>query len=204
MDRVPLPMDKHVPGTVFARLIGHDPDFARYGLEAEGKILQLDIDCVITGSLDRLITDHENIDYAIWKNPNWPRPQRAYFQSSVQLYEPGARPQLFTQFNKETTPRWVNWRFGGREQAWISETLSWKDTHVITEHDGVYGAGRLGGEGVYGGDLPGNACIVGFPGARAPWQDEIKQQFPWVKDHYYAEDAKEQEDTNAGRKVPRR
>ena len=180
VETLPLDYTKHVPGTVFLRLMQHNTEFAR---KLGDRILSLDIDVVITGSLDKLVSRTE--DYVIWKNPNFPKPLRSYFQSSVQLFSPGARPELYEDFDPKETPKWVNWRFGGREQAWIAERLEWGKTAVFTDKDGVYGAGRLGGEGVYGGDLPENACIVSFPGARAPWNEDIQQKFPWIKDHYH-------------------
>jgi hypothetical protein len=89
---------------------------------------------------------------------------------------------LWEDFDPAETPKWVNWRFGGREQAWISERLEWTEAY-FSDKDGVYGAGRLGGKGVYT-DLPDNACIVSFPGARAPWQEDVQNKHRWVKEHY--------------------
>ena len=180
VETLPLDYTKHIPGTVFLRLMQHNPEFAR---QLGTRILSLDVDMVITGSLDKLVSRPE--DFVIWRNPNFPAPKRAYFQSSVQLFTPGARRCLYDDFDPRTTPLWVNWRFGGREQAWISERLSWKDTAVFTAEDGVYGLGRLRGAGIYD-TVPDNACIVSTPGARAPWQEEIQDEFPWIKEHYHA------------------
>jgi hypothetical protein len=182
VETFPLDFSKHVTGTVFLRLMQHNPETARR-LAADGnRILSLDLDMVVVGSLDKLVSRTE--DFVIWKNPNFPAPHRAYFQSSVQLFSPGSRPELYKDFDPRSTPLWVNWRFGGAEQAWISERLSWKDTAVFTEADGVYGLGRLRGAGVYE-TLPDNACLVSTPGARAPWQLEVQNDFSWVKEHYH-------------------
>ncbi len=181
IETIPLDWSKHVPGTVFLRLMQHNPEF---GEKLGTRILSLDIDMVIVGSLDKLVSRTE--DFIIWRNPNFPKPLRSYFQSSVQLFSPGSRPELYDDFDPKETPKWVNWRFGGREQAWIAERLEWGKTAIFTEADGIYGAGRLGGEGVYGEALPENACIVSFPGARAPWQEEIQQKHTWITDHYHA------------------
>jgi len=183
VETINLDYSKHVPGTIFLRLMQHSPDFGdKIGAD---RILSLDVDMVVTGSLDKLVSRTE--DFVIWANPNFPAPQRAYFQSSVQLFTPGSRPELYNDFDPSTTPIWVNWRFGGREQAWISERLSWKDTPVFTYADGVYGLGRLRGAGIYE-TLPDNACLVSTPGARAPWQLEVQNEFPWIKEHYHEQD----------------
>lgn len=180
VETFPLNYAKHVEGTVFLRLMQHNP---KYGAQLNAtQVLNLDVDMVVTGSLDKLVS--RTADFTIWKNPNFPTPKRAYFQSSVQLFNPGSRPQLYEEFDPLTTPVWVNWRFGGREQAWISECLSWKDTPVFTDADGVYGLGRLRGAGIYE-TLPDNACLVSTPGARAPWQPQVQDDFPWIKEHYH-------------------
>lgn len=140
VETLPLDYSKHIPGTVFLRLMQHNTEFAR---QLGDRILSLDIDMVITGKLDKLVSRTE--DFVIWRNPNFPQPLRSYFQSSVQLFSPGARPELYDDFDPNETPKWVNWRFGGREQAWIAERLEWGKTAIFTEADGVYGLGRLGG-----------------------------------------------------------
>lgn len=107
----------------------------------------------------------------------------------------GARPFLYDDFDPRVTPSWLNRRFGGAEQCWISERLNraypevgwdWSEPHW-TEADGVYGAGRLFGgrmgEGVTT-ELPANARIVFTPGDRAPSQTEVKKAHPWIEEHY--------------------
>ena len=178
IETVPMDWRKHVPGTVYARLMQHNPEWARANLGE--RILSLDLDIVVTRNIDHLVSRNE--DFVIWKNPNFGTPRRAFYQSSVQLFHAGARPQLWTDFDPNETPKWVNWRFGGAEQAWISERLEW-DEACFSDRDGIYGAGRLGGNGVYS-ELPENACIVSFPGAREPSQKEVQEKHPWVKEHY--------------------
>lgn len=169
---------KHVPGTVFARLMQHNPEWCRANLGEE--VLSLDLDIVITRNINHVANRLE--EFVIWRNPNYPKPKRAFYQSSVQRFKAGARPELWEDFDPTETPKWVNWRFGGREQAWISERLEWEEAY-FSDKDGIYGAGRLGGAGIYS-ELPENACIVSFPGARAPWQKEVQEKHPWVKEHY--------------------
>ena len=169
---------KHVPGTVYARLMQHNREWARANLGE--RILSLDLDVVITRNFDHIAGRKE--DFVIWRNPNFGQPGRAFYQSSVQLFSAGARPQLWTDFDPVETPKWVNWRFGGAEQAWISERLDWTEAH-FSDQDGIYGAGRLGGKGVYT-ELPENACIVSFPGSREPSQKATQERHPWVGRFY--------------------
>jgi hypothetical protein len=181
VDTVPLDWRKHVPGTVFIRLMQHRPDIKDvFGQDIE-RILSLDLDVVITGNIDHIV--NRDNDFTIWANPNFPAPGRAFFQSSVQCFKPGARSCLWTDFDPNETVKFTNWRFGGKEQAWISERLEWTEA-TFTAEDGIYGAGRLGSKGV-GSELPENACIVSFPGAREPSQPQTQSEHKWIKDHYW-------------------
>ena len=174
---VRLDATKHVPGTVFARLMLRRPDIG--GILGR-RILSLDLDCVIVGNIDYIAERPE--DAVFWRNPNFPAPGRAFYQTSIQLFTAGARSELWTDFDPQETPRWINRRFGGAEQAWVSERLDWNEAYW-DELDGVYGAGRLGGEGVYT-ELPANARIVFTPGNREPSQPETQEKHPWIRDHY--------------------
>lgn len=176
VETVPMDWSKHVPGTIFARLAQHGP----LGHKLGSRVLSLDLDIVVTRNIDHIVNRPEPI--ILWRNPNFPAPNRSFYQSSVQLFTPGARPQLYDDFDPKETIKFVNWRFGGREQAWLAERLDWNEAH-FDEKDGIYGAGRLGGKGVYS-ELPENACIVSFPGARAPWQAEVQEKHPWVREHW--------------------
>jgi hypothetical protein len=181
IDTIPLNKEKHVPGTVFARLYQRSPDYP-----IKGRILNLDIDMVITGSLDKLVDRDEPSVW--WRNPNYSSggASRAFYQTSVQLFTQGANQELWDDFDPVKTPKWVNRRFGGAEQAWVSERLPWTEPYW-DERDGIYGAGRLfHGEPDKGvtTELPDNACIVSFPGNRMPDQPEIQALHPWIKEHY--------------------
>lgn len=190
METVPLDCAKHVPGTCLVKLMTWRPDIE----SVLGKrIVVMDVDCVVTGNLDPLFDRSE--DVVLWKNPNYePGGKRGFYQGSMQMLTAGARPQLWDDMQPEVLP-WLNRRFGGAEQCWISERLNtsypepgweWTEPHW-TEADGVYGAGRLFngrmGEGVQT-ELPDNARIVFTPGDRAPNQPEVQRAHPWIAKHY--------------------
>ena len=193
METVPLDCTKHVPGTCTVKLMTWRPDIGRILGE---RICVMDVDCVVTGNLDDLFDRHE--DVVLWKNPNYEDGgRRGFYQGSMQLLTAGARPFLWSDFDPNVTPTWLNRRFGGAEQCWISERLNtsypeagwdWTEAHW-TEADGVYGAGRLFngqmGEGVQT-ELPENARIVFTPGDRSPSQPEVQQVHPWMREHLAA------------------
>jgi hypothetical protein len=180
IETVKLDWSKHVPGTVFIRLMQHRRDYA--DIIGADRVLNLDLDMVVVGSLDHIASRPEP---SVWfRNPNFPSPKRAFYQSSFQLFTPGAHPELYEDFDPKETPNWVNWRFGGAEQAWISERLPW-DLPYIDHREGIYGAGRIGD---WNSDqtcnLPDNACLITFPGNRMCDQPEVMAKFPWIEEHY--------------------
>lgn len=191
IETVPIDPAKHVPGLCTVKLMVWRPDIA--SLLGE-RILVMDVDCVVTGDMGPLVDRSE--DVVLWRNPNFEHGgRRGLYQGSMQLLSAGARPQIWADFDPRETPSWLNRRFGGGEQAWLSERLdlgfpvaSWRWNEATwRETDGVYGAGRLVdgkmGVGVQTA-LPGNARVVFFPGDRSPHQSEVQAAHPWVKEHY--------------------
>lgn len=180
VETVKLDWSKHVPGTCFIRLMQRRPDYA--DVIGGNRVLNLDLDLVVVGSIDELVNRPE--ESVFWRNPNWPAPRRAYYQTSIQLFDAGSHPELYTEFDPERSPAFANWRFGGAEQAWVSEMLPW-DLPQWDHRDGIYGAGRLGdwGNGVQT-ELPPNARIVSFPGNRMVDQAEVLAKHPWLEEHY--------------------
>jgi hypothetical protein len=187
----PIDPAKHVPGLCTVKLQAHKPG----GIGKEGdRVLLMDIDCVVTGNLDPLVDREEPAVW--WRNPNFEvGGRRGFIQGSMQLFTVGATEHLWRDFDPLVTPAWLNRRFGGGEQAWISERLNtaypepgwdWNVAHW-TDADGVYGAGRLVngkmGQGVQS-ELPENARIVFTPGDRSPSQPEMQAKHPWIRELY--------------------
>ena len=192
MHTVPIDPAKHVPSTCTVKLMVWRPDIEPI---LGQRICVMDVDCVVTGNLDQVLDRKE--DVVLWKNPNYEQGgRRGFYQGSMQLLTAGARPYLWADFSPKETPRMLNRRFGGAEQAWISERFNkswpeegWKWDEVYwTEADGVYGAGRLFngkmGEGVQT-ELPENARIVFTPGDRSPSQPEVRAAHPWMERYWH-------------------
>jgi hypothetical protein len=179
IETVKLDWSKHVPNTCFVRLCLRNPEFQK---QLGERIFNLDLDVVIVGSLDPLVDRRE--DSVFWHNPNWPAPRRAFYQTSIQLLSAGSHAELWYDFDPRETPAWVNWRFGGAEQAWVSEKLPW-DLPYWDHNSGIYGAGRIGDwNDAAQVELPANARIVSFPGNRIPDQPEVMAKYPWIEEHY--------------------
>lgn len=179
---VPLDNRTHVPGTCGRKLTVWAPDAKERIGE---RILALDLDIAVVGDITPLVSRFE--DVVLFRNPNFSiERRRAFYQGSVQLLTAGSRPRVWNEIFKPGALERVNRRFGGFEQAWLSEVLPWTES-VWTSEDGIYGAGRLGDmnpESMVETELPANARIVVLPGNRAPHQPEVQAKHPWLAEHY--------------------
>jgi hypothetical protein len=176
---IPLDWRSHVPGTCGLKLQVWRPDI---GETLGPRILSLDLDIVVTGGLGELV--HRDESVVLFRNPNYIEGgRRAFYQGSVQLLDAGARPHVWANLFKPWARNVINSRFGGFEQAWLSEMLSWDEAYWDAR-DGIYGAGRLGDVRGIGTELPPNARIVVTPGDREPSQSETQHRHPWIKEHY--------------------
>jgi hypothetical protein len=181
---VPLDDRTHVPGTCGRKLTIWAPDAeTRIGK----RILSLDLDMVIVDDITPLVDRPEPT--VMFRNPNFSiERRRAFFQGSIQLTTAGAHTEVWEWFfhpHRKNLIGHPGARFGGFEQAWLSEVLPW-ETPTWGSEDGIYGAGRIGDwtNKTIVGDLPANAKIVVFPGNRNVDQPEVKQKFPFILEHY--------------------
>lgn len=186
---IPMEWATFIPGTRFAKLMLFNPE----GRLTGKRILYLDLDSVITNSINPLVEREE--DLVLWRNPNFGQPWRARYNTSLILHTVGTRPEIYTLWKRE---HWIAptveqtlykvrevTGYGGTDQAWVSHITSEKEA-FWTDKDGVYGAGRLtkpDGEldGV-GTELPDNARIVFTPGQRTPWTRGFADKHPWSRE----------------------
>ena len=178
---VPLDDRSHVPGTCGRKLTVWAPDAAtRIGK----RILALDLDMVIVDDITPLIDRPE--PNVMFRNPNYTDGgRRAFYQGSIQLLNAGSQPHVWERFFGRDATAVINQRFGGFEQAWLSEMLPW-DLPFWSNQDGIYGAGRIGDWSTTNvvDELPEGARIVVFPGNREPSQEHVREKFAWVEEHY--------------------
>lgn len=175
---VPLDRSRLLPGTRFAKLMVFGPDAGKIG----SRMLTLDLDTVVVGELDSLVQRDEPL--VLWRNPNFGIPKRARFNTSMMLLSAGCRPDLWNDFDPAKTPGLLRKKWGGTDQAWISEQTSPDNPYWDASH-GVYGAGRLGD---YKPEqcttvLPENARVVFFPGKRVPGMASQLERHPWIAEH---------------------
>jgi len=178
VNTIPIDPASHVPSTRYAKLMMFNPR----GPLAGKRFLYLDLDAVLTASIDPLVTRDEKL--VLWRNPNFGVPRRAFYNTSIILHTGGSRPEFWTDFDPGLTPGWLSNMWGGTDQAWVSHRATKHEAHW-TDSDGVYGAGRLGDVAPGAGTgLPGNARIVFTPGEREPSMPHMRTAHPWIADHY--------------------
>lgn len=131
------PLTPPDPGTCWNKL-----RLFEQGTAAPGTvILYLDLDVVVTGRLDDLLSWRPEEDFV--GQPDWNRPLFPQFNSSVMRLQAGAHPEVADSFREKTsrgalqrrqewdcTTRsrekvvyWRGWRRFGGDQEWITDAL---------------------------------------------------------------------------------
>lgn len=161
-----------MPGC-FARLRTFDPEWqVKNGICPGDRILNLDLDLVVTGRLDWLAERPE--PFGILQGVNAVNPCR--FNGSVWWTTAGHRPDVWTKFSLEAARRVRHADFPD-DQAWLEAMIP--EAGAIGPADGVYGFQKPGWP--KGEALPDNAKLVAFFG----WRDPSKfEHVPWVKQHW--------------------
>lgn len=171
----PLPCDEAltaIPGC-FARLRTFDQAWQDdQGIASGDRIVSLDLDLVITGSLDGLFDRTD--DFAILQGINASNP--CPYNGSVWMLRAGYRPDVWEDFSLETAAR-VPFDKYPDDQAWFAAKMPGAGS--FGPSDGVYAFCKPGWP--KGEALPSDARIVAFPGYRDPSQFG---HLDWVRKHW--------------------
>jgi hypothetical protein len=149
------------------------------------KFVWFDLDSVIMGNIDALLTDPA--EFKIWQ----PDGEKMPCNGSLVLHQNGTRPRIWTDFD----PKTVHARHGhkyhtgfqGSDQAWIAHKLGPHD-QKFTQKDGVFSFrshvyGEMVNEQHRVKDLD-DVKVLFFNGRWKPWQADVQEMFPWIRDHY--------------------
>lgn len=113
---------EHMPQCL-RRIAMFRPDAAEvFGAE---RFVSMDLDCVISGSLDPLFDRNE--DAVFYRGTTAARP----YNGSMTMLTAGARPQVYTDFTPEKAIEAGN-KYLGSDQAWVS--------HILGEGEAVWDA----------------------------------------------------------------
>lgn len=176
---IPSPIGHSYP-SCYRRLKVFAPDA---GAIFGDRLVSIDLDTVIVGDLVPLFDRPE--DFVIWGVSDFPH--TTPYCGSMWMLKTGTRPQVWTAFNAETSPR-LAWNAGcrGSDQGWLAYILG-KHEATWTQRDGVYSFRKdLSKFRNYA--LPKDARAVMFHGKVDPWSQQASN-LPWVREHYplYAE-----------------
>lgn len=138
------------------------------------RLLLLDLDIVITGSLDAIVSRTEPVVF--WDDPN----QHTPYNSSVVLMDIGARRQVWNEFDPDESPkRCEQNRIIGHDQCWAGMVLGPGEA-TWTAKDGIVSMFN----DVMPKGLPDNARIVVFHGNRDPAMPSFQKKYPWIRRHW--------------------
>jgi hypothetical protein len=94
------------------------------------RIVSMDLDCVVTGSLDSLFDRPDDVVMCQGKAG------KAFYNGSMLLLKAGARPEVFERISQQEIAVATE-RHLGSDQAWIGHVLGPNEA-TWTENDGVY------------------------------------------------------------------
>lgn len=176
---VPLWPDLREMGGCYVRLKAFSEEMA--GIIGP-RFVWMDVDCVVTGSLDPLFSRTE--DFVIWRH----KFGAARYCGSMVMMTAGARKQVWEDFDPEfSTAQARALGHRGTDQAWISAKLPCEATW--TPADGVlsrYDAGIRGPKEkpAFGVGLPKGARVVFMHGSFDPSQPKLQARHPWIVEHW--------------------
>lgn len=131
------------------------------------RIASFDLDCVVTGSLDLLVSRPE--PFIIWRDTI----HRNQYNGSFWVMTAGSRRQVWDEFKGNASLSRMTGK--GSDQGWISTVLGPNEA-TFTAKDGVLSYKRE----VRNGALPTGAKLVIFHGKPDPW--EVNHS--WVRECY--------------------
>ena len=154
------------------RLRLFDPKFqALLGIKKGERIVDLDLDLVITGQLDPLFERHS---FTVLQGVNTTNP--CPMNGSVWMLRAGERPDVWSDFSVAKAAT-VPYHAFPDDQGWLWHKIP--DAGAWGPKDGVYGFKKVGWPDSE--QLPENARIVAFPG----WRDPDKfAHLDWIKQHW--------------------
>jgi len=149
------------------------------------RFITIDLDCVITGSLDKILTRPEDFvmnQYDIKRNNH---ATHQYYNGGLILMTAGSREIIWNKFRRhpdaviyDLDARKKRLEIIGSDQAVISHFLGPDEAIFTPENDGVYDYRKLPDRQV----LPSDANMVFFAGKRDPYT--LQRNHSWIRQHW--------------------
>lgn len=144
------------------------------GIAKDDRIVVVDLDVVVTGSLDILFNKASPFNILKGANASNPCP----YNGSMWMLRGGYAPQVWDEFTLERLGKIPRHEFPD-DQGWMHHLLPNEDGWEVGLRSGIYAFHKPGWPG--GDELPDGARLIVFPGKRDPSQFE---HLSWVTDHW--------------------
>lgn len=145
------------------------------GVSAGDRIVNIDVDAVVTGSIDHLFERDDEFTIAQHFNTTNPCP----FNGSLWMFRAGERHDVWDDFSLEAVSR-IPFHAIPDDQAWLWHKFP--NAAAYTPTDGVYAFKKRGWDKWGRRILPDDARLVVFPG-----RDPAKyKEVGWIKRHWLA------------------
>jgi hypothetical protein len=146
--------------------------FRRDAAKTYGKrFVSMDLDCVITGNLDKMLSRKE--DFVIMKAQSKSRP----YCGTMFMLSAGARPQVYERWTPDRSIE-ASSVYLGSDQAWMAYCLGWMEPTWFKE-DGAYYYNRAKWTR---NNIPEDIHIWFFCGGEKPWT--VADNQPVIAEHY--------------------
>lgn len=172
MPTVPLPAELLALGHRWCKLLLFAPE--AYDMFGE-RLLYLDLDMVVAGDLDPLVTSDEfRIVRQTVAAPGM------HYNSSLMLLTTGARKDVWSKFQPHMAEALCRASgYNCSDQFWIAQVLG-KDEPTWGPDDGVLVFRDIMGHR----DLPPGARLIIFPGSHDPSVAGLQDGYPWIRQHW--------------------
>jgi hypothetical protein len=157
----------------FVRLRMFDPEWqCEYNIE--DRIVCVDLDCIVTGSLDQVFERTE--DFVILQGANAANP--CPYNGSIMMLRAGAHPEVWSEFSLDIMNQMRFYEFPD-DQGWLWHKIPNAAGWMAGRTSGIYAFQKPGW--ITGNNLPAQAKLVTFPG----WRDPSKfSHLPWIRQHW--------------------
>jgi hypothetical protein len=148
------------------------------------RFIMLDLDIVITGSLDEIFTRKEDFIINQYSTKRKVSTSAQVYNGSLIMMNAGARYKVWETFDPETSPKILQeyGRLIGTDQAWINYSLGNNEAR-FTNEDGVYRFLSLprNGRSRRNRRLPRDSRLVVFSGKADP---SLSLDVEWIKENW--------------------
>jgi len=142
------------------------------------RIINLDVDAVIVGNIDHMLTRQET--FVGWTDPAFKWKKVAGGLYSIKA---GSHTEVWDTFHPTESPAiQKQMKLFGSDQGWMSHHM-YPPPGEYTRADGAYYAKWLPSNGR---DLNDEARIIQTPGDLKPWNQHAHRAYPWMRTHWKA------------------